>query len=44
MTDLKIFARNVDEKLLNQITEISSSKAFEGQRIRIMPVLDSHQL
>ena len=40
MKDIKIFVNNPDDKLLEQINEVVSSSAFEGQKIRIMP--DSH--
>ena len=40
MKDIKIFVNNPDDKLLEQINEVVSSPALEGQKIRIMP--DSH--
>ena len=37
MKDIKIFINNPDDKLLEQINEVVSSPAFEGQKIRVMP-------
>lgn len=39
--DLKIFATTVDGGALEQIYELANLKAFEGERIRIMP--DTHK-
>ncbi|MGL4951084.1 MAG: RtcB family protein [Mycoplasma sp.] len=35
--NIKVFTNNIDEKCLDQINNISSSKAFKNEVIRIMP-------
>ena len=35
--DVKIFTDNVEEEAIGQIQSIANNKAFEGQKIRIMP-------
>ena len=35
--DVKIFTDNIEEEAMGQVLTIASCKAFEGQRIRIMP-------
>lgn len=41
MSDLKIFANNVDENALDQIKKMSSHPAFRDSKIRIMPDVHS---
>ena len=39
--DIKIFTDNIEEEALSQIYDVSNCKAFEGQRVRVMPDVHS---
>ena len=40
MSDLKIYAQNLESAAMEQIETLASAPAFDGARIRIMP--DAH--
>ncbi|MBQ9621523.1 MAG: RtcB family protein [Atopobiaceae bacterium] len=40
MTDLKVFAKNLEQTAIDQIETLAAQPAFEDARIRIMP--DAH--
>lgn len=39
MNDLKIYAQNLESAAMEQIETLANAPAFEGAKIRIMPML-----